>query len=162
MCSTPLKRDCNHRCDHWPFAIVTTGVTTDHWPFTIVTTDLSLYSQFTLCSLTQETDWYNTSCDSSFIPLHGEIIQKFLLVSPLPYPLSLLSDWSACAHTYPPGSLIGQSKWAHAALPTLWLVSLNEHMLLCEWACNYGEIQWKIKTDTDTHTHTHTHLHPLS
>ena len=103
--------------------IVTTGDSCNHWPFTL---------------LKQQTDWHITNCDSSFIPFHGEIIQKFWLVSLFPYTLSLLSDWS---HTYPPCSLIGQSEWAHTANPALWLVSLNEHMLLCEWAHNHGEIQ---------------------
>ena len=111
MCSTPLKRDCNHRCDHWPFAIVTTGVTTDHWPFTIVTTDLSLYSQFTLCSLKQQTDWHITNI-TLLLYLCMVKLSKNLDWSALPS--FLLVSLNGPIHN--PCSLIGQSEWAHASV----------------------------------------------
>ena len=134
--------------------IVTTDVRCNHWPFTLLT----IHPLFTVTTDRLTDHKY----DSSFIPLHGEIIKKIWLVSLLPYTLSLLSDWIACAHTCSPCSLIGQSEWAHTALPALWLVSLNEHMLLCEWAHNHDEIQWKIKKATDRQTDRQTDRHTES
>ena len=126
-CAQTRRKDIvttGDRCNHWPLTIVTTGVTTD----------LSLYSQFTLCSLKQQTDWHITT----------------LLLYPCMVKLSKNSDWSAYyLHIHTPFSLIGQL--VPHILPALWLVSHNEHMLLCEWAHNNGEIQLKIKMATDRH-----------
>ena len=161
MCSDSPKRDCNHSCNHRPSTIVTTSVTTDPSP----------NSQFTIHPLftetTEQTDWHIIKCDSSFITLHGEIIKKIWLVILLPYTLSLLSDWSACAHTYPPCSLIGQPEWAHTYPPcsligqSEWAHTYPPCSLIgqSEWAHahNHGEIQSKIKTDSHTLTHSLTH-----
>ena len=100
--------------------IVTTVDRWNLWPFTLLTIH-------PLCSLKQQTDWHITNCDSSFMPLHGEIIKKSWLVSLLPYTPSLLSDWSAWAHTYPPCSLIGQPVWAH---------TYHIPFLLSDWSIN--------------------------
>ena len=110
-------------CNHWPFTLPTIH------PLFIETTDRLTHHQMWLFFYTLA--WWN--------------YQKFWLVSLLPYTPSHLSDWSTFSHTYPPCSLIGQFEWAHTALLALWLVSLNEHMLLCEWAHNHSEIQPVIR-----------------
>ena len=124
--------------------IVTTGDRCNHWPFTLLT----IHPLFT-----ESTDnWHIIKCNSSLYPCMVK--------------LSKNSDWSACYLTHSPFSLIGQlvptqpsllpdwSVWMGPYTPSsLWLVRLNEHMLLCEWAHNHGEIQWKIKKATDRITY---------
>ena len=128
---------------------VTTGDRCSHWLFTLL---LTIHPLFT------------DNCDSSFIPLHGEIIS-----------LSLLSDWSACTCVHPDWSvfstcslicpstttcsLIGQSTqpalWlVHLQLPALWLVHL---LLTALWLVSLHNLlsDWSMTKATDSPTDIH-------
>ena len=62
-----------------------------------------------------------------------------------------------CLHTlipHPPSALIGQSVQLNT-LPALWLVNLNELMLLLKWA--YMQPWWNSKENQNWHTQTHLH-----
>ena len=150
-----LSQRNKHRCAQpRRKEIVTTDDRCNHWPFTLLT----IHPLFT------ETTVRQTDISTIVTLLLYPCMVKLLKNSDwpaLPYTLSLVSDWSACAHTY-------------HTLPAPWLVSLNgpiQPSQISDWSVwmstyfcvnepitmvKFNGKSTKLQTDRQTDIHTYT------
>ena len=142
MCSDPPKRDCNPRCNHRPFTLLTIH------PLFTETTDRLTYQQMWLFFYTLA--WWNYLKNLICQPVPLHTLPSIWLVSWCQHISSLLSDWSVWMGPYIPPLLSDWSVWMSTCF------YMNEPITMVK----FNDKSTKLQTDRQTDTLTSTVLSP--